>query len=218
VTGRTEWLRSTRSGVDYPPAPWQLTGSLWLSVFHLARPVDGLRPAGLYAAAFVSYEEGGSLTYRELMVARPVSGRGGRRAGRRVTVTDIWVDSPASRAGGRELWAIPKDLCDFEVEARHTGPVSTTGWTARLGRTPIASARFRDLSRVAPRTPFRARTWQPGLEDTDGQERTAGLRGSARTLPARAHWDINPVGPLGWLLEARQLGSLRQASFRMRFG
>ena len=88
----------------YPPAPWAMRGQLWLSVFRLREPVDELRPAGLYGTAFVSYEPGSALTYSELLVARPVTTEA---PGLRVTITDIWVDSPASVAGGRELWAIP---------------------------------------------------------------------------------------------------------------
>jgi acetoacetate decarboxylase len=109
-------------------------------------------------------------------------------------------------------------LCDFSLDTSHTGPVTTTEWTARLARTPIASARFRDVSRAAPRVRFRGGTWQPGIEDTGGAERTATLQGSARVLPARAQWEINPDGPLGWLDAARQLASFRQAAFRMSFG
>ncbi|HCB06324.1 MAG TPA: hypothetical protein DEQ43_19155 [Nocardioides bacterium] len=82
-----------------------MAGSLWLTLFHLKEQANQLRPAGLYGAAFVSYDEGSPLTYHELLVARPVSTV---EHGRRVTITDIWVDSPASVAGGRELWAIPK--------------------------------------------------------------------------------------------------------------
>jgi acetoacetate decarboxylase len=192
-----------------------MVGSLWLTLFRVRHAVDDLRPAGVYGAAFVSYEEGSPLTYHELLVARPVSTDA---HGRRVTITDIWVDSPASVAGGRELWAIPKGLCDFTFESAHAGPLTTTEWTAGLGRTPIATARFRDVSRAALRLPFKGGTWQPGIEDTGGEERTAALQGSSKALPARAHWDINPVGPLGWLADARQLASFRQAAFRMSFG
>jgi hypothetical protein len=165
----------------------------------------------------VSYEEGSPLTYHELLVARPVS-TGSGRDGRRVTISDIWVDSPESVAGGRELWAIPKGLCDFTFETAHTGPLTTTEWTATIGRVPICSARFRDVSRAGVRLPFKGGTWQPGITDTDGQDRTATLQGSSKTLPARARWDINPDGPIGWLAEARQLASFRQAAFRMSFG
>ena len=209
------WVESPTTGVSYPAAPWQMVGSLWLTLFKLGEPVDELRPAGIYGAAFVSYEEGSPLTYSELLVARPISTD---RHGGRVTITDIWVDSPQSVAGGRELWAIPKGLCDFTFETAHTGPLSTTEWSATDGRTPIAAARFRDVSRAALRLPFKGGTWQPGIDDTDGESRTATLQGSSKALPARAHWDINPAGPIGWLAGARQLASFRQAAFRMSFG
>jgi acetoacetate decarboxylase len=193
-------------------------GSLWLSIFRLPEPVDDLRPAGVYGAAFVSYEEGSPLTYSEFLVARLVDPDASGRSGRRVSITDIWVDSPASVAGGRELWAIPKGLADFTLESEHKGPFSSTQWSVTEGRTPIASATFRDVSRAAVRLPFKGGTWQPGIADTDGEERTATLQGSSKALPARAHWDINPDGPVGWLAGARRLASFRQAAFRMSFG
>jgi len=112
----------------------------------------------------------------------------------------------------------PQGLCDFSLDTAHTGPLSTTEWGATVGRTPIASARFRDVSRAVPRLPFKGGTWQPGIEDTGLEERTATLQGSSKAFMARARWDINPDGPLGWLVGARQLASFRQASFRMLFG
>ena len=201
--------------VTYPAAPWHMVGSLWLSLFKLKEDVDELRPKGVYGAAFVSYDEGSPLTYSELLVARPVTSD---EHGRRVTITDIWVDSPASVAGGRELWAIPKGLCDFTLDSTHTGPLSRTEWSATLERRPIASARFTDISRAAPRVPFKGGTWQPGIDDTGGEERTATLKGSSKTLPARAHWVFDANGPLAFLRDARQLASFRQAAFRMSFG
>src|SRR3954451_17078980 len=184
---------SVAQDLSYPASPWHMVGSLWLSLFRLPEPVDDLRPAGVYGTGFVSYEEGSPLTYHELLVARRASTDvQSDRGSRRVTITDIWVDSPESVAGGRELWAIPKGLCDFSLESEHRGPLSTTEWTARLGRTPIATARFRDVSRAGLRLPFKGGTWQPGIDDTDGQERTATLQGSSKVLPARAHWELNP--------------------------
>ncbi len=153
-----------------------MVGSLWLTLFRVRDAVDDLRPAGVYGAAFVSYEEGSPLTYHELLVARPLSTDA---YGRRVTITDIWVDSPASVAGGRELWAIPKGLCDFTFESSHTGPLTTTEWTAGLGRTPIATARFRDVSRAALRLPFKGGTWQPGHR---GHRRRGAHRDPARVV------------------------------------
>lgn len=191
-----------------------MSGQQWLSLFRVKEDVDDLRPAGVYAVAWVSYEEPSTLTYHELLVARALASG---EHGRRVSITDIWVDSPASVAGGRELWAIPKDLCDFTYETVARGPLTSTQWSARIGRRPIVSASFRDVSPMAPRLPFKGGTWQPGIEETSGQERTATLRGSARSLPCRSTWDFDREGPLGWLRDARRLASFRMAGFRMSF-
>ena len=211
----SESPRSRPADLTYPDAPWPMVGSLWVSLFRLKHGVDELRPAGFYGAAFVSYEEGSPLTYSELLVARPIR-TGGRT--RPVSITDIWVDSPASVAGGRELWAIPKDLADFTLESSYRGPLTTTQWSASRERRPIASARFTDLSKAAPRQRFKASTWQPGIEDTGGEERTAVLEGSARTLPCRGRWEFAADGPLAWLRDARPVASARMAAFRMSFG
>jgi hypothetical protein len=196
----------------YPDAPWAMQGQLFLTLFKLSQPVDALRPAGVYGAAFVRYQEPSPLTYGELLVARPVK--------KAVSITDIWVDSPASVAGGRELWAIPKGLCEF-TQRDHSGRVARTEWSATIGGQPVCNARFSDVSRLAPRVPFKGQTWQPelteGLGAHDG-EKTAALVGSSKTLPARASWTFAASGQLAWLREARQLGSVRMADFRMSFG
>lgn len=208
----------------YPPAPWHMVGQLWLSLFRV-RGVPR-RPDGLYGAAFVSYEPGSPLTYSELLVARPVRTGHGRRVSilglsralsARVEISDIWVDSPASMAGGRDLWAIPKSLCDFTLDASHTGPLARTEWSASAERRPIARARFTDVSRAAVRLPFRGGTWQPPLE-TGGPEGLATLTGSSKTLPCRGSWEFDAAGPLGWLAGARPLASFRMAGFRLSFG
>ncbi|WP_243058217.1 acetoacetate decarboxylase family protein [Nocardioides sp. SR21] len=214
---QTEWITSTgpNGDVAYPATPWAMVGQLWLSIFKLKTPVDDLRPAGIYGAAFVSYEPGSPLTYSELLVARLADTDS---YGRRVSITDIWVDSPASVAGGRELWAIPKGLCDFELDTQRRGPISTTEWSASFDRRPIASASFTDVSKAMVRLPFKGGTWQPGIDDTDGEERTAILQGSSKALPCRGRWDFAVDGPLGWMQGARQLASFRQADFKMSFG
>ena len=212
----SRWVQSASGEVSYPPAPWDMVGSLWLTLFRVREPVDDLRPAGVYGAAFVSYEEGSPLTYHELLVARPISTDA---HGRRVSITDIWVDSPASVAGGRELWAIPKGLCDFTFETVHTGPLSTTEWAATDGRTPIASARFRDVSRAALRLPFKGGTWQPGIEDTDGEERTATLRGLVEGAAGAGALGPQPRtarsagwrAPASWRRSARRRSGCRSA-------
>ena len=196
--------------MGYPEPPWQMQGQLWLSLFRV-RGVQG-RPDGVYGAAFVSYEPGSELTYSEMLVARPASG-----PGRAVTITDIWVDSPESVEGGRELWAIPKGLCEFTSDAHRSGPLSRAEWAASITGEPVASARFSDVSRLAPRVPFRGSTWQPPLEGGD-EPKTATLHGSARTLPCRGRWEFAAEGPLGWLAGRRPLASFRMSDFRMSFG
>ncbi|QCW50387.2 hypothetical protein FE634_08170 [Nocardioides dongxiaopingii] len=214
MTSPAEHPELPHDRVAYPDPPWRMVGSLWLTLFRLGADV-GDRPRGLYGAAFVSYDEGSPLTYSELLVARALpAARGPGPAG---LDHHIWVDSPASVAGGRELWAIPKGLCDFDLDSAHRGPLTTTDWSASLGRRPIASATFRDVSRVAPRLPFRMGLWQPGLPEGGG-DRSTTFGGSAKILPARARWDFADDGPLAFLRRARPLSSSRMASFRMTFG
>ena len=137
-----------------------------------------------------------------------------RPVGRRVRISDIWVDSPDSRDGGRDLWAIPKDLAEF-THAVEGERVQRTSWNARLDGREVVTARFTDVSGVAPRTPFRGATTQ--LRES-GEEVRAAMTGSARSLPCRAHWTFHPEGPLGWLAGKRPLASFRMTDFAMSFG
>lgn len=203
-----QWIDAPNAtDVSYPAAPWNMTGQLWLSLFKVRAGDHPDREPGVYGVALVKYEEPSPLTYGELLVARPLN--------KAVNITDIWVDSIQSVHGGRDLWAIPKDLCDFTFETSRTGPLTSTSWTASLEGTPIVSARFTDLSKAAPRLPFKGNTWQ---QRATGEEVTAALTGSSKAAPCRAHWDFNPDGALGWLAGKRSLASFRQADFRMSFG
>lgn len=111
----------TGAGVAYPSGPWLLRGDFAVAVFLvpvrelppevLAQLPVGARPLVLagravVGVAAVQYTPGGVLAYDELLVALPVVHRG-RLA---VTIPQIWVSSPASAAGGRALWGIPKEL------------------------------------------------------------------------------------------------------------
>ncbi|GAA4112646.1 acetoacetate decarboxylase family protein [Nocardioides fonticola] len=195
----------------YPPTPWRMRAQLWMSLFRVPHPVDDLRPAGVYGVAFVRYEEGSPLTYHELLAGRMVDTG---EHGRRVTITDIWVDSPASVAGGRALWAIPKELCTFAETEQRGRLRSRASWTASLAGRPIATARFGDVSAAMPRTPFRGETWQPAIDDHAAPVLGA-LTGSAKAGPCRSSWSFAPDGPLGWLDGARRLASFRNADVRM---
>lgn len=197
----------------YPPAPWLMHGSMWLSVFRLGEDVDAQHPAGIYGAALVDYRQPSPLSYGELLVARMRPGTRGRGP---VTITDIWVDSPASMAGGRDLWAIPKELCDFDMESESRGPLTTTRWAATVDRKPIIEARFTDVSRVAPRVPFKGDVEQPGIPEHPEVAQVV-MKGTAKALPCRAAWHFTADGPLGFLDGARQLGSFRMTDFRLDF-
>jgi hypothetical protein len=104
----------------FPPAPWRLHGELILI------------PAPLGAVMLADYQ-GGTLAYHELIVFRP-----GPR------VAHIYVDSPESMRGGREIWKLPKELAEFTwsrraVEVRQDGrTLFRASIRRRPGRLPLA--------------------------------------------------------------------------------
>jgi len=179
--------------MTHPPSPWHLRGDLLLSVWRVGRQVTG--------AAFVDYR-GDTLTYRELLVARPVLDRG-RPAAR---ITQIWVDSEQSLEGGRALWAIPKQLAVLRVTG-DTGSVSVEGRS-------VATARFRRGRALPGRLPVRLWTAQPRGASTV----VTPVRGRATVHLATARWDLAAEGPLGRLAGRRPLVSLVLADFDLRFG
>ncbi|MGZ4536494.1 MAG: acetoacetate decarboxylase family protein [Nocardioidaceae bacterium] len=193
--------------MPFPSPPWQMRAQMFLSLFALRRAATPDRPPGLYGAAFVTYQPGSVLTYRELLVARLM--QDGRTP--RVRITDIWVDSEQSQAAGRSLWALPKELAELSVHDQR-GPVSHT----TCAGTSIASASFTAAPALAVvRTPFAASTCQ---EREDGSVTVARFTGSARSLPCRAKWDFDADGPLGWLHGRRPFASFRMTDVRLTFG
>jgi acetoacetate decarboxylase len=180
----------------------------WVSLFVVRDTGRADRPGGLYAAAYVDYRDGSVLTYGELLVAR--------LTGRHVRITDIWVDSPASMAGGRALWAIPKQLADLTLRDGSRGPVSRTTFEAAAAGAPIADATFTSVPGAAlVRTPFAAQTAQ---ERSDRTPVVTPLSGSARGLPCLGTWHFDPDGPLAFLHGRRPVLSLRLRDVRLRFG
>lgn len=191
-----------------------MRGQLWLSLFRVREGERSGHPPGVYGAGLVHYEPPSPLTYSELLVGRAV-----RQPVRGVTITDIWVDSADSMAGGRELWAIPKQLCSFTYGVHQRGPVARASWSAALDGRPIVEAHFTDLSSASPRVPFRGAVWQPGIEGVDGgADKQARLSGAARSLACRGRWQFSPDGPLAWLAGKRPLASFRMRDFEMTFG
>lgn len=195
-------------GVSYPAEPWDLHGEALAGVFLV--PVDQLpqapppgmrvvRLAGraVVTAAFFRYVAPSPLQYDEVMATVLV--RHGLRL--RVWITHIWVDSPASRAGGRELWAIPKELARFEGSPRD----SMTG----DGLAGVTLGAGRDLPGRLPLS-FRI------AQQRDARSVVTPVSGSVRGGPVRARWAFE--GPLGWLAGRRCLLTVRVRRFHLVFG
>lgn len=206
---RTAAAEQRPDGVDYPPEPWDLTGTGAITVWRvpvgdLPRLPDGVRPAGrghaLATTAFVRYDERGLLAYDELLAAVVV--RHGR--GLALSITDIWVDSEVSLAGGRGLWGIPKDLATFGERYAETtdGPIAAASFSARRAPT------------VRLPLPLRGSV----VQVLDGRTVASPIRAGGAVRPATARWDVSASGPLAWLRDARPVTSLLARDFSMRFG
>jgi Acetoacetate decarboxylase (ADC) len=193
----------------YPPEPWRLRGDLHASVFAVPLAsvrVDlppGWRPLrwgrfGVVGTAWVSYQPGGVLAYQELMSTLLV------RRGWRVlpTITHTWVDSPASRAGGRELWGIPKELAAFGA------------FRASADDGPIAAGSVRLRVSLPWRLPFGFSVVQRWA----GSAKVTPVRVRARVGLSRATFSADPGGPLAFLARRRPLLSCSMTDFRMIFG
>ncbi|WP_027344952.1 acetoacetate decarboxylase family protein [Hamadaea tsunoensis] len=200
--------------MSYPPEPWHLRGRMYVSVFGvpvadlppLPAALASLRPVrlgrrALVGAAWVDYEPGGVLSYRELLVSTLT--RDGLRP--RVTITGIWVDSVPSRDGGRALWGIPKELAAFELTGTDASAAAEGG--------PLATAVLR--RRLLP---FRVPVGFKVAQDLGGRPKTSPVRATARPGTARVTWDVAPGGPLGYLAGRRPLLSFAIGDFDMRFG
>jgi hypothetical protein len=84
---------------DFPPAPWDLCGQGWPTVWTAPRSAAPLPPPGVVpltlfgrvvvVSALVDYRPPGLLSYHELMTAVVVVRRGVRFG---LSITDIWVD------------------------------------------------------------------------------------------------------------------------------
>ncbi|MEO5817133.1 MAG: acetoacetate decarboxylase family protein [Gemmatimonadaceae bacterium] len=219
LTERQDWHVSS-DGLRYPKEPWHLAGQFVVSTFVVSRRSLGalleIVPAGerviggagriFVGVAFVDYAPRGVLSYRELLVALPVISRHGVR----YSIPLICVDSAQSRVGGRELWAIPKELASFDwregggrvharmsQEGREVASVETGGRVALPGRWPLPL---------------------PTAQTLDG--RTIYSRNAVRARPSlvSARWKFASDGPLGFLAGARPLISVSLTDADVAFG
>jgi hypothetical protein len=197
----------------YPPEPWQLRGQLYASAFlvpageltlDLPPGCSLVRLGGraVVGAVWVDYEPGGVLCYRELMTTVLV------RRGLRVlpSVTHIWVDSEASRDGGRALWGIPKDLASFRFDAGM--------FAARDSAGPLARGTVRRRRGLPVRLPVRFTL----VQELAGRAKLSRVRSVATPAFAQSTFEPDPSGPLAFLSGRRALASFVLRDFRMSFG
>lgn len=199
----------------YPPEPWRMAGDASISAWYLPADEAPAVPAGveplivagrvLVLAAWVRYRAPSPLTYDELLAAVAV------RSGRRIagTITDIWVDSEASLAGGRELWGIQKDMAAFDVNEGRAFTAS-----AATAEDWITTAAFKVRTGLPWAPPSRATI----VQAFDGGLKHTPVRVRAKPRPATASWNPNPDGPLGYLAARTPFFSMRMDEFDMTFG
>lgn len=197
----------------YPPEPWDLRGQLYASAFLVpAHEINVELPPGcslvrvagrvVVGAVWVSYEPGGVLSYRELMTTVLV------RRGLRVlpTITHIWVDSEASRDGGRALWGIPKELASFDFDGAH--------FAARDDAGPLARGTVHPRRALPLRLPVRFRV----VQTLKGTAKVSPVRSTASVAVAQGRFEADPSGPLAFLSGRTPLASFALGDFRMNFG
>lgn len=195
---------------SYPAEPWDLHGHAYVGVW-LVPKADAPAPHStatravtlfgrtIVCAAFFVYEEPSPLTYDEIMATVLV--REGWRL--RVSITHIWVNSPASRDGGRDLWAIPKDLAEFDV-APHSSYAAQG-----IGSLAVGTVR---------RPPFALPIGFRIAQDRAGSLVVSPVSGRIRHGLARGRWSFAADGPLGFLLGRRPVLTLAARPFRLLFG
>lgn len=137
----------------YPPAPWKLQGyaiaTLQLVDVALVRPLvpaeleiisvfPGKTLGGIYIS---SYGLGSVMEYNELIIVSGIVNYGGKWG---AWISHIYVDNPNSVAGGREIWALPKEIAQFSWEGSDSSPASSLGYriTVRQGNCQLCSLSY----------------------------------------------------------------------------
>ncbi len=204
--------------IGYPPAPWHLEGQMTLMLWNVptalvadrvpraARPVS-VAGRSVLGTAWVRYGPGGVLSYGELLAAVHVWD------GWRIhqTVTDIWVDEPVSVAGGRALWAIPKDLAAFGLldgRSFACGP-------AQPGAEDDVQATFRPGRRL-PGRPWAS--WTLLQERPDGTEVRSRTRLQAKVTLGHGSMAVRADGRLGFLSGRRPFAAVQLDDMAVTFG
>lgn len=107
----------------YPPPPWHSHGRAWVQPYlvdavHLTLPPGFCAVTALGKAvgflALVEYVPPSPLVYAELAWLPCLVDASGERG---LYIAKMYVDSRDSLAGGREIWAIPKQLATFAIRS-----------------------------------------------------------------------------------------------------
>lgn len=203
------------SSVDYPAAPWELHGQTHGHLFTVPKALlpetpDGFRPLiiagrGIVVAGWVDYQAGSVLQYGEVFAA--VAGF----ASHRLTgiVTHMWVDSPPSRAGGRELWGYPKELASFELALHPAGSAR-----AEIDGSDLAHGTFRSWLKLPFRVKLKSGTTQP----LNGRLRPVTLTISGIPALGSGSFTPGPASPLAFLASSRRIASFALGDFAATFG
>ena len=160
----------------YPPAPWRLKGRVAV----VPAPRTGaLLLLGLYG-------DGSTLRYGEVAgMVGPV-------------VRCIYVDDQRSVAGGREIWALPKEVMTLRWRGGRRTEVVASDATGQ----PLVSVRW-----VAPRVRVPLVGALPFLGTLDRAWRLAWLAGGLLVGPVRVDIDVPEDSPFALLgLAGRRLG------------
>jgi hypothetical protein len=216
-----DWPRDA-GGIAFPPAPWRLVGTAYVSLWQVAAdrvPSEHLGPAlaiarlggrAAVATIFAAYGPEGDLAYGEFLVAVRVRGEG-----RSFThVPRIWVDHPSSVAGARALWRIPKEVATFRFE----GERAVSAEASTPDGTPVAALRFNPGPALPGRWPARTRIAQGPLGACDPPVTITPATARARVRLGRAEWTFHRGGPVGFLAEAKPLASARLEDVALLFG
>jgi Acetoacetate decarboxylase (ADC) len=210
-------VKAPSIATDYPPAPWRLRGQAHFHVMavraeRLAPTPDGFAPLvlggrALVVVGWVDYRGGSVLRYGELLAA--VVGRWS--GGLTTTVTHMWVDSPASRAGGRELWGYPKELAEFELAIDPSG-------TARASDAASGDELARGSFQALVTSPRALRATAGTVQPLHG--RLVAVRALFRSRPSvgRGSFTAPPGSPLAFVVGARKLISVGMRDFDFTFG
>jgi hypothetical protein len=168
-------------------------------------PVAPGRTAG--GLLLARYEGESTLRYGELLVVAGLTRVAGRLG---VWISHAYVDSPASLAGGRRMWGVPKDLATFAWGERSVRVVREDGLT-------VLDAGFPPPRSGPPVPPLPALLAANGTTGGSDRRRFVGT-GLLRLAPRLIAVDVpagSPFAGLG-LGGARRPALSGTADFRLR--